>query len=464
MRIVLAVLVAATSLAAASVAGDGRAEAQAVAERPNVVVVMTDDQRADELGRMKAVQAELADHGVTFENAIASFPLCCPSRASFLTGQYAHNHGVWSNYWSEGGGYRAYDDAGSLPIALDDAGYETAMVGKYFNEYVGPKVPDGWDEWAGRTVGETQFDYSLNVNGTRVRYGSRPRAYQTDVVARRGAGFIERNAGEQPLFLWASFFAPHGETLPGEPRWNPRPAPRHRGRFANLELPKPPSFDERWVGDKPSFVRSGKRLTHAEISEFRWRYRSRQAALLSVDEAVARLVDALRDAGELENTLIVFVADNGWMLGEHRLRGKEVLYEEAIRVPLVMRGPGLPEGANYGGIVGNIDLAPTILDVTGVAPQREPDGVSLLALTEDPAAWAERDILLELRRGAGIRTPDWMYAEHRTRRGVERELYDLEADPFQLHSVHDDPAYAAVRSDLAHRLDELRDCAGTSCR
>jgi N-acetylglucosamine-6-sulfatase len=463
VRVVVAAFLATTSLVAACAAGGGPTT-EAGADRPNVVVVMTDDQRADELGRMKAVQRELADHGVTFENAIASFPLCCPSRASFLTGQYTHNHGVWSNYWSEGGGYRAYDDSGSLPIALEGAGYETAMVGKYLNEYRGPTVPDGWSEWAGRTVGETLYDYSLNVDGERKRYGSNPRDYQTDVVARRSARFIQSSGGETPFFLWASFFAPHGETLPGEPRWNPRPAPRHRGRFANLDLPHPPSFDERYVGDKPAFVRKSGRLDHAQIAEFRWRWRSRQAALLSVDDAVKRLVGALRDTGELENTLFVFVADNGWMLGEHRLRGKEVLYEEAIKVPLVMSGPGLPEGVTYDGIVGNIDLAPTILDAAGVEPLREPDGLSLLPLVDDPAAWADRDILLELRTGAGIRTPEWMYAEHRTRHGKQRELYDLEADPYQLKSLHDDPAYADVRQTLAARLDELRDCAGADCR
>ncbi len=423
---------------------------------------MTDDQRADELGAMKTVRGELAASGVSFTNAFATFPLCCPSRATFLTGQYAHNHGVMSNEWAEGGGYRAYDDTGSLPIALQRAGYRTGLVGKYLNEYEGPEIPSGWSHWAVRTRGQTLFDYRMNVDGKRLEYGSSPREYQTDVVARRGARFISKSAGSKPFFLWTSFFAPHGESLQGEERWNPRPAPRHRGSYAGAKLPKGAAFDERDVSDKPSFVRNVPRLSRAEVKDLTWRHRSRQAALLSVDDAVARLLRTLRKTGELEDTLVVFVSDNGFLMGEHRLAHKEQLYEEAVKVPLVMAGPGLPEGATYDGIVGNIDLAPTILDLADVTPLRQPDGISLLSLVGAPDP--DRDILLETAKSTAVRTPDWMYAEHRTGHGVERELYDMNADPHQLESLHDDPAHADVARDLAARLDELRDCAGAACR
>jgi len=464
MRPLLPAALAAACVAASCAAGDRPAAAQAGDERPNVVVVMTDDQRADELGAMRAVRERLAGTGVTFSQAFATFPLCCPSRATFLTGQYAHNHGVLSNYFSEGGGYRAYDDAGSLPIALDRAGYRTAMAGKYFNEYTGQRVPRGWDSWAARSRGETQFDYDLNVNGRTVHYGSRPRDYQTDVVARRGARFIRANAGDEPVFLWASFFAPHGETLPGDgERWNPRPAPRHEGRFRRAELPRGPAFDERDVSDKPRFVRKVGRMNHARISDLRWRWRSRQAALLSVDEGVARVLDALERAGELEETLFVFTSDNGFLFGEHRLERKERLYEEAAKVPLIISGPGFEGGTEYEGIVGNIDIAPSILAAAGVEPLREPDGIPLQPLVADPSLEPERDILLELRSAAAVRTPDWLYAEHRRRSGIQRELYDMRADPYQLRSLHADPAYADVRAGLAERLDELRDCAGVAC-
>ena len=460
-----AAAIAAAGVLALPALADGPATAQAAADPPpNVVVVMTDDQRAGELRAMRTVRTRLAAEGVSFTRAYATFPLCCPSRATFLTGQYAHNHGVMGNEWEEGGGYRAFDDAGSLPIALQRAGYTTAMAGKYMNEYRGPEIPDGWTHWAARTNGETLFDYRLNVDGRRVAYGSDPREYQTDVVARRGARFIRREAGPRPFFLWTSFFAPHGESLRGEERWNPRPAPRDRGRFAKLRLPEGPAFDERDVSDKPSFVRRTPRLTRAQRVDLRWRWRSRQAALLAVDDAVDTLLGQLRRSGELDSTLVVFTSDNGFLMGEHRLEHKEQLYEEAARVPLILSGPGFDGGGEYEALAGNIDIAPTILAAAGVEPLREPDGVPLQELISDPDAWAGRDLLLETDRSAAVRTPEWMYAEHRTRSGTERELYDMRADPHQLRSLHADPGYADVRGELADRLDELRECAGAGCR
>ena len=181
----------------------------------------------------------LAGAGVTFTNAYATFPLCCPSRATFLTGQYAHNHGVMDNEWAGGGGYRAFDNTGSLPVALQGAGYRTGLIGKYMNEYEGPEIPEGWSHWAVRTRGQTLFGYRLNVDGKRVEYGSSPCEYQTDVIARRGARFIRQSSGARPFFLWTSFFAPHGESIPGDERWNPRPAPRHRGRYRRAPSPRP---------------------------------------------------------------------------------------------------------------------------------------------------------------------------------------------------------------------------------
>lgn len=463
MRFLTSVGVAIAALGGAAL-GDGHAAAVADSARPNVVVVMTDDQRAGELRAMRAVRTRLAEEGVAFTNAFATFPLCCPSRATLLTGQYAHNHGVMGNEWAEGGGYRAFDDRDTLPVALERAGYRTALIGKYLNEYFGPEVPPGWSHWAARTSGEALFEYRLNVDGKRVRYGSSAREYQTDVVARRGARFIRQSAGDQPFFLFASFFAPHGESLPGEERWNPRPAPRDRGRFASLALPEAPAFDERNVADKPGFVRRLKPLSHYRRWDLRWRWRSRQAALLAVDDAVDGFLDALRRTGELESTLVVFTSDNGFLMGEHRLEGKERLYEESARVPLIVRGPGFAEGIRYDGLVGNVDVAATIHAATAVEPLRELDGVALQELLADPDGWADRDLLLETARSRAVRTPEWMYAEHDTANGTERELYDMRADPHQLRSLHDDPAHRDVRAALADRLDALRSCAGASCR
>ena len=460
--------IAAALLTLVSAAASGAAGSAGIAQgspaRPNVLVVMTDDQRADELGPMPIVRRELAAEGVSFANAYATFPLCCPSRATLLTGQYAHNHGVMGNELAEGGGYHAFDDTGSLPVALQTAGYRTGMFGKYLNEYDVLDVPDGWDRWAALTGRYALYDYTLNVDGHRRHFGSSPRDYQTNVVGRMGSRFIEQSAGDQPFFLWASFFAPHGESLPGDERWNPRPAPGDGRRYRDAPLPRPPSFDERDVSDKPAFAAGAKRISRARVDDLRWRHRSRLAALHSVDHEVGRLLDALRDAGELENTLVIFISDNAFLMGEHRLESKQWLYEESARVPLIMAGPGVPAGAVREQIVGNIDLAPTIFDVTGVAPMRAPDGMSLLPLASNPAVEADRDILLENAKSNAIRTPGWMYAQHHTKRGLERELYDLEADPYELRSLHADPAHAAVRAELAARLDELRDCAGAGCR
>ena len=449
------------SLSVLLLGGFGASSAAAAGGRPNFVVVMTDDQRAGELDAMRTVRGKLARRGVSFTNAYSTFPLCCPSRATFLTGQYAHNHGVMGNKLAEGGGYRAFDNTGSLPVALHGAGYRTGAIGKYMNEYSGLEVPKGWSHWAMRTSGEGLFDYRLNVNGRRVDYGSNPRDYQTDVVARRGARFIRKGSGAKPFFLWTSFYAPHGESRPDDERWDPRPAPRHRGQYARARLPKGPAFNERNVRDKPSFVANARRLSRADVKRLKWRWRSRQAALLAVDEAVARLLRALRRAGERDDTVVVFMSDNGYLLGEHRLERKERLYEEATRIPLIMAGPGLRRGARYNGIVGNIDLAPTILDAAGVAPRRRPDGMSLLGLLSDP--FPGRDILLETAESNAVRTPRWMYAQHRTRRGIERELYDMRADPHQLRSLAARPAYAELRAKLADRLAELRACAGRGC-
>ena len=455
-----AVASALVAVAASVAAAYGPAAAQAAGGRPNFVVVMTDDQREGELDAMPTVRHKLARRGVSFTNAYSTFPLCCPSRATFLTGQYAHNHGVMGNKLAEGGGYRAFDDSGSLPVALHGAGYRTGAIGKYMNEYSGLDVPRGWSHWAVRTRGEGLFDYRLNVDGRRVDYGSKPRDYQTDVVARRGARFIRKGSGAKPFFLWTSFYAPHGESL-GDERWDPRPAPRHRGQYARARLPKGPAFNERDVSDKPSFVANARRRSRADVKRLKWRYRSRQAALLAVDDAVARLLRTLRRTGERDDTVVVFMSDNGYLLGEHRLERKERLYEEATRIPLIMAGPGLRRGARYNGIVGNIDVAPTILDAAGVAPRREPDGMSLLGLLSDPRP--ERDILFETARSTAVRTPQWMYAQHRTRRGIERELYDMRADPHQLRSLAARPAYAELRAELADRLAELRACAGRGC-
>jgi len=455
---------------------------------PNVVVIMTDDQDPASVKVMKTVQRTLVARGVSFANSYATTPECCPSRVSFETGQYAHNHGVLTRHPPDGG-YQAFAAQpalieNALPAALHGAGYRTAYIGKYMNGYgisdyggvqspgIRRYVPPGWDRWY-VPIDHTEYrmyGYRLNENGHPRSYGLARSDYQTDVYARLAQAFVSQSANRrQPFFLTVGTLAPHLEDPslvgPREHGRNPRPAPRDLGRFARRPLPRPPSFNEPNVSDKPSFVRNTPKLGRTKISQLRNTYRSRLESLLTVDDLVRGLVHRLRAAGELDNTYIVFTSDNGYMLGEHRKQGKHVVYEESVRVPLIVRGPGLPAGQVRGQLAANIDLAPTILDAAGVPPRLKMDGISLLPPARDPASGGTRSLVLEYLVGrtgySAVRTPDgFLYAEHRN---GEHELYDLNTDPYELHNLAGKPAEADLEADLAKRLATLRDCAGSAC-
>jgi arylsulfatase A-like enzyme len=439
--------------------------------RPNVVVIMTDDQDMASLSVMPNVRRLLAERGTTFDNSFVSYPLCCPSRATYLTGQFPHNHGVVGNAPPDGGYYKLKGDE-TLPVWLSRAGYQTAHIGKYLNLYglLNPwDVPPGWQEWYGSIDPTTyqMWGYVLNENGHLKKYGDNnvedPALYQTDVYAKKSVDYINRKApGDDPFFLSVAPLAAHTEANPGSER-NPRPAPRHKGTFENVALPLPPSFNEADVSDKPTHIRQLPLLDDATVDEITTTHRSRLESLLAVDEAVASIVDALAAQGELDNTLIVFTSDNGWFQGEHRIeKGKIHAYEESVRVPLVLRGPGVAAGTHSSAMVTNADLAPTILDIADASAGLAVDGRSLLA----PARPGERALLVETgpkasgQWYAAIRTGDMLYVEHST---GERELYDMTVDPFQLESRHADPGYQQRVQDLADELHRLQRCAGTAC-
>jgi arylsulfatase A-like enzyme len=304
---------------------------------------------------------------------------------------------------------------------------------------------------------------------------SHPDEYQTDYFGRRGSELIEQAApGDRPFYLQLWFVAPHRGSPrdPDDPTaiGTPSPAPRHRDLFANTPFPLKPNFDEARIGDKPQVVADKPRLDPAAVAGIQENWRQELESLQAVDEAVARVVDTLSRTGELANTLIVFTSDNGFMHGEHRARAEKVLlYEESIRVPLVMRGPGIPRGWRDSRPVANIDVVPTIVDATGATPRRVLDGRSLLPMVADRTAWWGREILLENGNGAngvpayrGIRTNRFVYAEHLTT--GEYELYDLVRDPFELNNLEGDPAYDAIRRDLAQQLRTLKRCAGRGCQ
>lgn len=423
---------------------------------------------------MPNVRRLLAEQGASFDNAFVSLSLCCPSRATFLTGQYAHGSGVLDNR-PPGGGYGRLDGENTLPVWLQRAGYATVHLGKYLNGY-GRRdptgIPPGWSEWHGAVDPSTYryYGYTLNENGRLVRYGTDTASYQTDVYARKAVEIVTRRAASpKPFFLWVAFLAPHaGGPATGHPPGTPLPAPRHRGRFASEALPAPPSFNEADVSDKPAAIQRLPLLGPKEIAAVTESYRLRLESLLAVDEAVAQIVDALSSSGELGETWIIFTSDNGFFHGEHRVqRGKIRLYEPSIRVPLIVRGPGVTAGLRLSQPVSNVDLAPTIVDIAGATAGRAMDGRSLLPLLRDPSLRYGRDLLIEgpgkdaaSRSFTALRTPRYKYAEYAT---GERELYDLARDLYELYSLHADPGYAALRDELARRLTRLRDCAGSSC-
>ncbi|HEV2875448.1 MAG TPA: sulfatase [Thermoleophilaceae bacterium] len=443
--------------------------------RPNVLVLLTDDQTIESMRVMAGVRSELGAAGTTFERSFVSNPLCCPSRATLYTGQYTHNHGVIGNRPPEGG-YGRLDKSEWLPVWLQRAGYHTVHIGKFMNRYgldsPPTEVPPGWNEWYTSVDPSTYrfTDYELNENGVVSSYPS----YSTDEYSERAADAVERLApSEQPFFLSVAYLAPHS----GAPRETddpaglatPMPAPRHRDAFAAEPLPSAPAFDEADVSDKPSFVRRRPRLSPERKAAITEMYRQELESLLAVDEGVVRVVDALRASGELDDTLIVFTSDNGFFHGEHRVPyGKVMVYEPSIRVPLILRGPGVPAGARRRQLVTNADLAPTILEAAGAVPAgRVPDGRSLFPLLRDRGlAWG-RELLVEGAPGfqavayAALRNDRFVYVEHDN---GERELYDLRRDPDQLENSIGEPRYAAIEARLAERLASLHACAGRGCR
>ena len=446
--------------------------------RVNVVEIMTDDETAASLAYMGNVNTLLGGDGTTFDQAIDSFPLCCPSRTTNLTGQYAHNHGVIHNA-PPFGGFTRLNGSNTLPVWLQAAGYRTMHVGRYLNGYEAKYgIPQGWSDWVGlpHSTAFNYFAWKAFDHGVVKDYpdAAHPGEYLTDFETRKGVELIDdASKGDKPFYLALWYTAPHRGTPrdPDDPAkpGTPSPAPRHRDAFAGIRMPRPPSFNERNMYDKPQVVADRPRLSPELEAGVEENWRQENESLMAVDEGVAQLVEALRRNGQLDNTMIVFLSDNGFMHGEHRALSEKVLpYEESIRVPLVLRGPGVPRGRIDHRLVGNVDVTSTILDATDVAPGLVQDGRSLLELLADPGAEWGRDILIENGRGAngvpayrGIRNYRFLYVEHRTT--GEIELYDLQKDPYELQSVDGRAPYGRIQHDLHLRLKGLVHCAGVDC-
>jgi N-acetylglucosamine-6-sulfatase len=421
---------------------------------PSIVLILTDDQRWDTLAEMPTVGRELVGHGISFERGYVSNPLCCPSRASILTGRYSHSNGVYTNKNGQPyGGFRAFDDRSTVATWLDEAGYRTAMLGKYFNGYEGSYVPPGWDRWFATYRDGAFYDYLATDDGVVRAYGSDPGDYGTDVLAGEALRFIESTPQGTPLFM---YFAPHA---PHEPAMA---APGDARAYRDLRPWRPASYNETDVSDKPAYIRDQPRmdtLNGAQVDEFR---RSQLGSLMAVDRAVGTILDTLAQTGRLENTLIVFTSDNGMLWGEHRWATKLVPYEESIHMPFVVRFDAMISSPRIDErLVLNVDLAPTFADLADVST-RGADGRSLVPLFGDEAGPWRTDFLLEHMQHStggvptycGVHSERYVYVRYRT---GEEELYDLERDPAQLVNLINRGSYEQIRHELRQRLQRLCD-------
>jgi N-acetylglucosamine-6-sulfatase len=428
-------------------------------QRPNVVVILTDDQRFDTLFAMPRLQRQLADHGVTFDQAVVSNSLCCPSRAELLTGSYSHTNGVYTNVYTPRSPYGAWpafhelgDEEGTIALALDDQGYHTGLFGKYLNDFGGAQAPPGWDEFAafvGNHQGGDYYDYSLFVDdadGVRTeRHGSSSQDYSTDVLADDAVRFVRTTPTDAPLFLYVAPYAPHAGIVP---------APGDIGTWSGYRQQLPPSFDETDVSDKPPYIRDrspvGERL-------MRTKFELEYEALQGVDRLVGRVVAALHSTDRLRDTFIVFMSDNGVAFGEHRWDYKLTPYEEAIHVPMVVRYDPLTDeraGRRSEALVANIDVAPTIADIAGIAFEGvgKVDGVSIAPVLSGAKRSVRSSVLLEhidypgryhVPSYCGLRTPGWTFVRYS---GGSEELYRLSIDPYELRNV------ATTMTDQLRRL------------
>ncbi len=409
---------------------------------PNLVLIISDDQRWDSVSEETTpnIWNRLVVPGVSFRDAFVPNPLCCPSRTTILTGRYSHRTEVWTNL-SPYGGFEVFDDHDTIATDLQDAGYRTAMIGKYLNqypEYHWKYVPPGWDRWFAIAT-SMYYGYTAAANGQRSkRFGSAPEDYSTEVLTQRAVSFIDRTeARGQPFFLYFAPTAPHAPSIPYPEDW---------GRFADREFVKPPSFG-RASASHPIYVQEA-RWDSQRFARVHVIHQRQLEASYGVDRAVGRILDAVPP-----NTIVIYLSDNGMMWGEHRWIGKGVPYNESIRVPIVMAaldGRPMPDPNR---IVLNVDIRATLASAAGLAPKTQ--GRDWF----DPT-WTREGFVVEHKAMdppkvpsyCGVRTAEWLYVRYET---GEEELYDEVADPYEMENVvAEQPLIAAeFRARAQRRCD-----------
>lgn len=388
-RLRMAALAAALLCAAAALPRVGAAP-------PNLIFILTDD--ADAMHgsdwHMPKMRQHLTEHGINFTQAVVNFPLCCPSRATILTGMCAHNTRTVTNAGNELGGFPTFQAMQLAnktgPFVLQQGGYRTGLFGKFLNGYRiydYDIVPPGFNRWFGIGNPLDYIQWAVSDQGVTRKYGSNESDYSTDVIAEEAEKFILQAADDsRPFFAYIAPYAPHPPYLP---------AVRHRGAFAGLKMPRSPAFNESAasIRKKTSFIRQMPPIPRAWDAAYDFIYQLRAESLLAVDDLVERLVQALNATDQLDNTYIFYTSDNGVKLGHRRMvNGKQGPYEEDSRVPLHVRLPGATQGIQLPHLVSNIDFVPTWIDLAGVAdPYAEHrDGISFAPLLRgDPAAQAD---------------------------------------------------------------------------
>jgi N-acetylglucosamine-6-sulfatase len=477
-------------------------------EKPNIVFVLTDDLDAAAIQYMPNLKALITDQGVTFQNYFVAMPLCCPSRASTLRGQYPHNTQILGNELPTGGFQKFFqlgEEKSTIAVWLQEAGYRTLLAGKYMNGYPQRSnpmyIPPGWTEWYSPVKGNayTEYNYTLNENGKPVAYGNKPHDYGTDVYVSKAVDFIQRSEKKgKPFFVYLAPYAPHAPYPP---------APRHANLFRGLKAPHTPNYNEADVSDKPLYIRAHPLLNQKKMDDIDQAYRKRLQSLQAVDEGIKAIVRTLKANGQFDNTYIFFTSDNGFHMGNHRQRlGKVAPYQEELRVTMIVRGPGVPAGKTLEHLTGNIDLAPTWADLAGIKAADFVDGRSLVPLmgasppalnqwrqafaiengpdkleqtaTATPVPNTDLGVLeppdenetnnaalspqsspgIPLLRGVRLQTLS--YVEYIT---GEKELYDLKVDPYELQNLVS-TADPKLLKQLSARVQELAKCKASGCR
>jgi len=444
---------------------------------PNFVVIMADDMNADEIAYMPNLNKYLKDKGITFSNFFASTPLCCPSRTTFLTGQYSHNTGIHDNGGSNGG-FEAFKALGleqnTIATRLQDAGYRTGLMGKYLNYYSGKLdadgvayIPPGWDEWHVFVSGISYFSFNINSNGQIDHFGKENGEYSTDYLTKLAVNFIDESTTDvRPFFLFLTPTAPHKPYSP---------ALEHRLSYLDAETNKTDAFNEQDISDKPTWVGELEPITQEQIDTLDAEFILRMQMLLSLDDMIGDVIQTLNATNKMKDTYLIFTADHGWHQGEHRLfNTKGTPYEETIKIPFIMRGPNVPQAAIRDQLISNIDFYNTILDLGLKRSVKNVDGRSFKPLIRDAAAAFRSKLLIEYLgdvKTNGFRLPIPRFRGMRMEDSIfihyfevdEFEYYDLSNDPYQLNNIYNTLDPITVQGFLDD-LNALQDCKASSCR